>query len=228
MSTVKGFRVGNENMLYQDPNITEEFSENKTYNIGDYVINPVDGKLYRCTTAITTAEGWNDSHWMQTKIAKEVSNLNTSLNKGYYPNIFSLESLSFTEISGNIFKSNDLFATSGYLDSDGSITPSANYKTSGFASVKEGEIYYLFGTVQSGKQVARFAMTYDHGLNPRRYLSNTETITIENGEEYLRISGAANGTLGASLDPSRPTNHSAIIPLDVIEKETVSHIDNKI
>ena len=162
-----------------------------------------------------------------------MGDLKSALDKGYYPSTFPLESLTFSKITGNIFRTNDPFATSGYLGSDGLIKPNASYKTSGFASVKEEETYYLFGAVEGGKQVARFAMTYDHDLKPVRYLSYAETITIENGEEYLRISGLVSKTLGASLDPSRPTDHSAIIPLDVIEKdviekEAVSHIDNKI
>lgn len=37
--------------------------------------------MYRCTTAITSAETWNDAHWTQVVFGNEVSDLKSALNK---------------------------------------------------------------------------------------------------------------------------------------------------
>ena len=46
-----------------------------TYTVGKYVIN--NGGLYRCTTAIETAEAWNAEHWTQVTVGGEVESVNT-------------------------------------------------------------------------------------------------------------------------------------------------------
>lgn len=47
MAVIKGFEVNNTIYYYQDENIAKDFSENITYNVGDYVFH--DGTLYRFT-----------------------------------------------------------------------------------------------------------------------------------------------------------------------------------
>jgi len=49
------------------------YSSSATYAVGDYVY--YSGNLYRCTTAITTAESWTSGHWTQVALAPEVSDL---------------------------------------------------------------------------------------------------------------------------------------------------------
>lgn len=58
--------------------IAATYSGSATYKVGDYCIH--DGGLYRCTTAITTAEAWNAAHWTATKIGPDVSDLKSALN----------------------------------------------------------------------------------------------------------------------------------------------------
>lgn len=58
--------------------IAATYSGSATYKIGDYCIH--DGGLYRCTTAITTAEAWNAAHWTATKIGPDVSDLKSAIN----------------------------------------------------------------------------------------------------------------------------------------------------
>lgn len=45
----------------QETAIAETYSTSDTYAAGDYVMQ--DGLLYRCITAITTAEDWTAEHW---------------------------------------------------------------------------------------------------------------------------------------------------------------------
>lgn len=49
-------------------NIAEAFSTSSTYAIGEVVIGP-DGKLYQCTTAVTTAGEWDPDDWDETSLA---------------------------------------------------------------------------------------------------------------------------------------------------------------
>jgi len=49
-----------------------------TYAVGDLCI--YDGILYECTTAITTAEAWDATHWKTGDLGEKVSDLNRHLN----------------------------------------------------------------------------------------------------------------------------------------------------
>lgn len=51
--------------------MASEYSSSSTYALGDYVI--YDDYLYRCTTAITTAEAWNVNHWTQISLSSEIN-----------------------------------------------------------------------------------------------------------------------------------------------------------
>ena len=45
------------------------YSSSSTYDVGNYVLHGTT--LYRCTTAISTAEDWNANHWTATTIAND-------------------------------------------------------------------------------------------------------------------------------------------------------------
>ena len=79
MSTIKGFKVGNNIMTYQDANIADEFSESKTYEVGEYCIRPTDGKLYKCVVAVTLPSNWNSSNWEETQIDNELQNTESKI-----------------------------------------------------------------------------------------------------------------------------------------------------
>lgn len=51
--------------------VSDAYSNSKTYAVGDYCI--YENTLYKCTTAITTAEAWNSAHWTATTIATELA-----------------------------------------------------------------------------------------------------------------------------------------------------------
>lgn len=54
-----------------EPNFAGAYDSTATYSVGDYVVH--SHKLYRCTTAITTAEAWTAAHWTQVDVAGELS-----------------------------------------------------------------------------------------------------------------------------------------------------------
>lgn len=61
------------------------YSTSATYAVGDYVNH--NGSIYRCTTAISTAESWTAGHWtavvLGADLASQVSDLKTQLSNDY-------------------------------------------------------------------------------------------------------------------------------------------------
>lgn len=61
----------NMNKLVQEDMITDAYSSSSTYAVGDYCI--YENTLYKCTTAISTAEAWNSGHWRAVTVADEIN-----------------------------------------------------------------------------------------------------------------------------------------------------------
>ena len=65
------------------------YSDSAVYAVGQYAW--YDGKLYKCTTAITTSESWTSGHWTEAKLAQDVTGLKSGINRqfcrldGIYP-----------------------------------------------------------------------------------------------------------------------------------------------
>ncbi|MET0017904.1 hypothetical protein [Oscillibacter sp.] len=55
----------------------EEYDPAATYAVGAY--RTKDGKLYKCTTAITAAEAWTAGHWTETSVGAEIAAAYTAL-----------------------------------------------------------------------------------------------------------------------------------------------------
>lgn len=58
----------------------DAYDDTATYAVGDLCI--YNNALYKCTTAITTAEAWNASHWTATSIADEIASKQDELVVG--------------------------------------------------------------------------------------------------------------------------------------------------
>ena len=54
------------------------YSSSSTYAVGDYVIH--NSNLYRCTTAITTAEAFTAAHWTQVVLADDVTDVKSDIS----------------------------------------------------------------------------------------------------------------------------------------------------
>ena len=50
--------------------VADAYSSSATYAVGDYCI--YNNTLYKCSTAITTAEAWTPAHWTATTVADEL------------------------------------------------------------------------------------------------------------------------------------------------------------
>ena len=138
--------------------IAATYSGSATYKIGDYCIH--DGGLYRCTTAITTAEAWNAAHWTATKIGPDVSDLKSAL---YHINPNMTD---FITHGKNLFVPYELKKGIQISTTTHEEAVNSKYDTSGFMPVEAGVIYiirymsYLF-YYDTGKQyVSTDANTY--------------------------------------------------------------------
>lgn len=80
----------------------DAYDDTATYAVGDLCI--YNNTLYKCTTAITTAEAWNASHWTATSIADEISELNLGKQDAFAMGSISVNDL-FTNTS-NILEVN--------------------------------------------------------------------------------------------------------------------------
>ena len=102
-------------------NISDAYARG-TYKVGELCIH--DNTLYRCTTAITTAEDWTAAHWTATTIAEEIEN-----------RVLWLPGVTVSATSGNIVNYSDSRITTDHVlasctwASDSSITALTSWST---------------------------------------------------------------------------------------------------
>lgn len=169
MSTVKGFRVGNENMLYYDPNIAKEFSTSKNYSAGEYVINPDDGKLY-VFTVDHTAGDWTGTDARAAAMAEEVSDLQSAVDSetaGYVTNFTELQ-----ESDGD-WRVGSLTATEGWqFDTNNRIAMLFNVNRDdnifGF-SANDGYEFAIYAWKRTGKYIG--VLTSDYTFKAQKNVS---------------------------------------------------------
>ena len=65
---------GNKSMVTSDiyNSIADEYRYDTTYDVGDLVM--YNGALWQCTTAITTPESWDSTHWTLTNVSEQLAN----------------------------------------------------------------------------------------------------------------------------------------------------------
>lgn len=63
--------------------IAPAFSTSATYALGDYVI--YNGKLYECTTAVTTAGAWVAANWTESKVMTSFQPIPSAYIAGLFP-----------------------------------------------------------------------------------------------------------------------------------------------
>lgn len=97
--------------------LAANYDATKTYAVGEYVI--YSGGLYRCISAITTAEAWTAAHWSSVTVGKDTSALKSAID---YCNAFSCipfkkDTYSIRDVSYSI--SPDGITVSGFTGASG-------------------------------------------------------------------------------------------------------------
>lgn len=99
--------------------IAPEYSTSALYPVGSYVY--YNGDLYRCTTAITTAESWTAAHWTTAVLGQDVSDLKSAIDDkiNAYSNIeFSLANKRYNP-NGTLATANGMHSTDYYACNPG-------------------------------------------------------------------------------------------------------------
>lgn len=105
--------------------VAGDYSDTKTYAVKDFVW--YNGHLYRCTTAITTAETWTAAHWNQVVLSDALNQDITDLKSA------------ITEDTYNLYQfliENRSVTADGKFDTD-----SKGYYSMAFATVEAGKTY---------------------------------------------------------------------------------------
>lgn len=150
------------------------YSNSSTYAVGQYVT--YDGYLWRCTTAITTAESWTSGHWTKVALAEELSDVKSAfVNNEINNNAFDIL-LPIIKTNTNANPSSGVSFT---WNADGTVL---NIDTNGYASTGLG-INNIFNVG---------ATSFPDGVKPGSKIRILSLNTDEN--VYVQVFVSTNGT----------------------------------
>lgn len=174
------------------------YSTSATYAVGAYVV--YNGGLYRCITAISTAEAWTAAHWTAVDLANDVG-------------------ASLADLKSALADNDLLFKTTyvdGYIDSTGNIhaaTASAE-KTTAFIPVEYLDVFHVEYNVPATQSLWCVYAFYDANqalvggrvslINVSGTSAQGDIIVTDNSVKYLRISAR---TFGYDVDSTLNIYH---------------------
>lgn len=158
----------------------DAYDDTSTYTVGDLCI--YNNALYKCTTAITTAEAWNASHWTATSIADEISELNTGkqdeLSNSDIP--ITVLSQSVSDVTLKCTRYGNVACITGYFRTTASISANSSI-FSGFPNpvVPSGDsnIYFIFLN-ETDNTLMRFRIN-------RNYCELKNPVALASGKTFV-------------------------------------------
>lgn len=208
--------------------IGDSYSSSSTYAVGDYVIH--DGGLYRCETAISTAEAWTAAHWQQVSAMNEIQDVKDDVT--------DLKSALSNDINGLSYKSYNpnLAFEMGYIDgSTGEEKSNTVNARSTIVHMKTGDIIDIYTTyggatfhiysngtwqaykTQSGLVSSGYAsLTQPTGINKFTALQNFDVRIVVN-----RTSSATITDLSQAYQIASVTQFYNYKRIDDLESETI-------
>lgn len=162
--------------------LADDYSTSKTYAVGDYVI--YSGNLYRCTTAIATAESWTAAHWTQAQVGPDLNDLKSAFND-------FTEQVATETHSANIVDDRNIINVS--INGTGGYT--FDTTSNGMrVSVTVGKRYGIFRMNSSNAVIAyrpRIVICDSAGVVLRFINATDNDLTIsETGASYILMSGS--------------------------------------
>ena len=157
--------------------IAPAYDASSTYAVGEYVM--YNNALYRCTTAITTAEAWTAAHWTAAKIGEDLADCSGILYK--------------KQIDGFVNRTDGKYITPGGVTL-------GNYAAIGVTDLfktKPGDCW-----LYNGKLVNGFPYVWGYSdenlnnpvaLSPNGPVDSTLVIFIPDGVYYIRAQAITNG-----------------------------------
>ena len=182
--------------------VADEYSTSSTYAVGDYCL--YDGDLYRCTTAISTAEAWTAAHWTAVTVADELTDLKGDIthiqDHGITSEMIAQESFiaggnnnkvitwaerdtnpQYSHVEGN---SNDVYGWEGHGEGAGTIT--------------DGKVSHAEGNLSIASANDSHAEGNRTSVGRRLYVNVWGSGTLEKGSEDA---GDSLGTLPYIIIP---------------------------
>lgn len=161
--------------------VTDAYSASQTYNKGALCI--YDNKLYKATSAISTAEVWTPDHWSQTDINTELGAVNGAIGST------DISGIGDGSITGALSSLNADRNTYYHQKNTDNTTLTRNVETQlSSYTVKAAGTYFLHGITQ-------FNNTGDTKMDVFSYTYKKGTISDYNGATYMGGRGTQVGKL---------------------------------
>lgn len=183
-----GYFKGKENAM-----VAGTYSASNTYAVGDYVY--YSGTLYRCTTAITTAEAWTAAHWTAAKLAEDLTSQSEKIDGVKIDDLTDLYPLIYEkEFDGFNYRTDGKYIAPGGT----SIGASAPIGYTELFPTKPGDFWFYCGKLTN-------AFPYVWGYSDKK-LSNPTAISpngpndggkvfvVPEGIYYIRAQAITNGS----------------------------------
>lgn len=160
------------------PGTAAAYSSSATYAVGDYCFH--NGSLYRCTTAITTAETWTAAHWTVAVLGDDVNA------------ITSIESISeqVTEYYTTPW------TTGGGINADGELVSVGSWAYTDKIAVQAGDVITCDAIGGSGNRVTRpirilCAYNNDSPVSASGSSSEISSYTVPAGISHIVVTQAS-------------------------------------
>lgn len=179
--------------------VAAPYSNSATYAVGSYCTK--DGKLYECTTAITTAEEWTAGHWTETKVGPEVSDLKSAIDNIIISKEIVLHKTDFATSYDSTYVNN------GYISDTGAFSSSDSYRTYYLQAAEAFEIYlepssdnpYLSIAIYNSTGIAKANFIARYRNNDSNLPTRNNRLTIAQGQ-WMAV------TIGYSSQADRDFN----------------------
>ena len=150
-------------------NLASAYSTSSTYGVGDYCI--YNSQLYRCTTAITTAEAWTAAHWTAAVLGDDIGDLKSAVDELPY---------AVYNPAGN---------TNGvWLDKDGKINTYTGWSITEFLRIGEEATYHIKTGITSPNVKSCFYNADKEFLSAfETYYDGTHVLTPVPNAKYVRF-----------------------------------------
>ena len=177
--------------------LASTYSSSSKYAVGDYVY--YSGSLYRCITAITTAEAWTSGHWTQVALANEVNDLT------YEKNALGDSSLIYSQHTIVDYTSN-----SWRLLNNGLCESNANYKMLKYYVYPGQTLKIVSDDKAQFQTVSSVPSTGASNRIDKTYGIGTFILTVPTNASWLIISTPVNGSTAALYNCSTPNDTAEV------------------
>ena len=200
-----------------------EYSTSATYAVGDYCVH--DNKMYRCTTAISTAESWNSDHWTLVIISDELKSKKpgtvTSVTiKGTSPIVSSSSSAITTSGTRTISHANSGVTPGDYtkvtVNATGHVTDGSNPTTLSGYGITDAKIES--GTITLGSDTITPLTSHQTVTdgNPTLDWSTQSTVaTIGSTDIHVTMPSNPNTDKSVTAVATDPTSTTGYYPIMV-------------